>query len=535
MTQGPAPSRLLRRWPTAQWKSQKRGGEQSGKMLRYRLDDLGWYQFEWLVQAVLKDQLGLGVESWGGHGDHGRDAWCPSPLSFPSKGPITDGPFLFQVKFIEGANAAGARPTDRLISATKAELKKIVERKAISTLRGDKECAHYALITNSSISPQAREKIIGLIQAALPQATIHLFSGTDVCDMLDLNLGLRRSFPQLLSLRDLDAILADVVDRTILQKSAAAIAEARDIVDVFVPTETYAQAWEVLRKHRFVVLEGPPEMGKTAIAWMISLAQIANGWEAIVCDSPDDFFGAFRPDHSQVFIADDAFGRGEYEPTRGANWEAQLHRVFSRLGNTHWLVWTSRKLILERARQHMDLQGLATGFPRPGEVLVDASKLTAREKALILYRHAKHALSDKRLKDFIRQNALSIVSHDAFTPERIRRFVVEAMPQLSGAIKSNSANTALVESVSKEISNPTDRMRKSFQCLSVDHKWMLLSLLESGYLCSVEDLFHAFRIQCPHASANPEHVLEELTEAFVRLKGPKMGDMSSGFILVIET
>jgi hypothetical protein len=36
---------------------------------------------------------------------------------------------------------------------------KIVEGKAISELRGDKECAHYALITNSSISPSARERI----------------------------------------------------------------------------------------------------------------------------------------------------------------------------------------------------------------------------------------------------------------------------------------------------------------------------------------------------------------------------------------
>jgi len=54
-------------------------------MIRYRLDDLGWYQFEWLVQAVLKDHLGIGIESWGGHGDHGRDAWCMDPLHFPAK------------------------------------------------------------------------------------------------------------------------------------------------------------------------------------------------------------------------------------------------------------------------------------------------------------------------------------------------------------------------------------------------------------------------------------------------------------------
>jgi putative transposase len=35
------------------------------KLTRELMDDLGWYQFEWLVQALLKDQLGIGVESWG--------------------------------------------------------------------------------------------------------------------------------------------------------------------------------------------------------------------------------------------------------------------------------------------------------------------------------------------------------------------------------------------------------------------------------------------------------------------------------------
>src|SRR6266446_5908598 len=88
-------------------------------MIRYRLDDLGWYQFEWLVQTLLKDHLGIGVEAWGGHGDHGRDAWCPGPLRFPAKHGKTNGPFLFQVKFIENANAAGAKPIPRLIAAVK--------------------------------------------------------------------------------------------------------------------------------------------------------------------------------------------------------------------------------------------------------------------------------------------------------------------------------------------------------------------------------------------------------------------------------
>ena len=32
-------------------------------MLRYRLDDLGWFQFESLMQSLMKAELGLGIES----------------------------------------------------------------------------------------------------------------------------------------------------------------------------------------------------------------------------------------------------------------------------------------------------------------------------------------------------------------------------------------------------------------------------------------------------------------------------------------
>jgi hypothetical protein len=61
----------------------KTARERATVMIRYRLDDLGWYQFEWLVQSLLKAEAGTAVESWGGHGDQGRDAYTASRLKFP--------------------------------------------------------------------------------------------------------------------------------------------------------------------------------------------------------------------------------------------------------------------------------------------------------------------------------------------------------------------------------------------------------------------------------------------------------------------
>lgn len=66
--------------------------------MSYRFDEPGWYQFERLAQALLKADLGLAVESWGGHSDLGRDAYCELPLTYPSAQTLSPGPFLFQAK-----------------------------------------------------------------------------------------------------------------------------------------------------------------------------------------------------------------------------------------------------------------------------------------------------------------------------------------------------------------------------------------------------------------------------------------------------
>lgn len=88
-------------------------------LVRFFTTSLGWYQFEWLIQALLKAELGLGVQSWGGHGDWGRDAYSPGPPPFPARDTATEGPFIFQAKFVSGANAAGAKSGLALLQLVK--------------------------------------------------------------------------------------------------------------------------------------------------------------------------------------------------------------------------------------------------------------------------------------------------------------------------------------------------------------------------------------------------------------------------------
>jgi tRNA uridine 5-carbamoylmethylation protein Kti12 len=284
-----------------------------------------------------------------------------------------------------------------------------------------------------------------------------------------------------------------------------------------VPTEAYIKAWKTLQEHNFVVLEGPPEMGKTAIAWMIAITLLSQGWQAIACDNPEDFFANYDEVKSQVFVADDAFGRTEYDPTRGKRWENQLHRVLHKTNKNHFLIWTSRKHILERAMQSMDLQTRTRTFPHPANVLVDASRLSIKEKALILYRHARSANFEDDIRLLVKSNAKSIVMHQFFTPERIRRFIKDVAPELLSEMRNGKLDI-ISQEISKAIKTPTERMTKSFRALTKSHKVLLFSLLEAGnrpkssVVKSLYETHGAFLKE----QMSFEDALDELFESFVK-------------------
>ena len=504
-------------------------------MSRYRLDDLGYFQFEDLIQSLVKVQWGLAIESWGGRGDYGRDAYYSGELRFPDEKQHSEGPFLFQVKFVEHANAAGANCEAALLDSVYKEHLRIEERKSASEPSGTPQqriryllggqrfwsgLKHYLLLTNGPLSAALRARIESILLKSLPGCEVHSFGGDDICDFLDNHPNLRRAFPQLLSIRDLDELIESVLDRESLNRSRAAIEQAKETCGVFVPTSAFERAWEVLRKHNFVVLEGPPEMGKTAIARMIALTQASLGWEAIVCDGPSDLFQRLKDDKKQVFIADDAFGRTEYDPGRGRRWEQSLDTVLYSLDSKHWLIWTSRKHILERALRAMDLQAKARKFPSPGAVLVDASDLDLKEKALILYRHARDANLEHEARAIVRSTARALVQNADFTPERIRRFVDEDLLDLaisSSAIMSNTkTHESLCEQINSAIRNPTERMRKTFSALPGAHKWFLISFLEAGADSERACVFASYDSHCPLDERRPAaEVFDELRESFV--------------------
>jgi hypothetical protein len=486
-------------------------------MIKYRLDELGWYQFESLIQSLLKAEVGIAVESWGGHSDRGRDAFANTSLRFPDKQKPTKGPFVFQAKFVESANAKGARPRRALLTAIKAEALDIKRRQTAAQWENT---SWYVLLTNAPLPSSTRAAIIEILKSVLLDTKVVTLGGKDICGMLDNHPELRRSFPEIMSLRDLDTLLRNVVARSVIERSKSAIEEAREVVSVFVQTENYHKAIQILKKHNFVVLDGPPEMGKTAIARVLSFAQLTLGWEALDCRSPDDLFLGYDVSQSQIFVVDDAFGRGEYEPTFGRLWEKDLSKALHKIDHKHWLIWTTRKHVLSRALKDMDLEGKATSFPAPGEVIVTAEDLSTEEKAKILYRHAKGGQLATLFRSLVRIHASLIVRDDHFTPERIRRFIEERVPELAAEHESKPLTAdELKKEIIEAIHNPTKRMRKAFNKLPEIQKWILIALLDCEAFPVLNDLQLRYNQHRPQLSeAAFVDALDDLVGTFVKLR-----------------
>jgi hypothetical protein len=474
-----------------------------------------------LTQTLLKAEYGYTVESWGGSRDHGRDAYAERDLQGKSGETPLKGPIVFQAKFVSEANARGSDYKKYLLAACRSEGGAIEKRVKQGLWR---EPATYVLITNCPVSGSDRDEVKAIL-SDVTTATINTLGASDLSDMLDLHPEISRSFPQILTHRNLLDLLSRIQAKDVYERTEAALAAAQEIIPIFVPTEAYDRAWTVLRSKNFVVLSGPPEMGKTAIGWMIAMSQVANGWEVIECSIPSDFFKAYDMKSKQLFLADDAFGRTEYRVDRGALWEADLAKILQRLNSDHLLVWTSRKHILERAMKEIDIQSASAKFPKPAEVLVQAEKLSTKEKALILYRHASAANLDIKSKQILKDNLEPLVGDVHFTPERIRRFVKIELPELTkefnaGTLKSEDITIR----VEKAIEQYTDMMEKSFLKLPDDRKWVLICLLDEQGVKTPKDVDRAFASISPvHNSKSVIELLDELDEAFIRvepLKGP---------------
>jgi hypothetical protein len=457
--------------------------------LPYRFDELGWMQFERLCLELLNLFAGLSSAEW--HAlPSGRFLVLPEGVSLPGAEEKLVGP--------TGVLVLWVRPDQDAIAAAHS-LRGMVQ----DTLNEWSQLALRSLLLLTNVSANHTE-IAGVNLVTLgPQELSSLVSSSST---------LRLRMPSVLGI----GVSEDLIAPKSAARSTVDLEAALQIARVFAPTNAYAAALDVLERHHFTALTGPPEMGKTAIARMISLAVLTDGWEVHECNRPEELWARFARERQQLFIADDAFGSTEYRPEAAEHWALELDRVLQAMDERHWLIWTSRPAPLKAGLRRIHREHGIERFPQPAEIQVDAAELEVAEKAMILFRHARAAGLPERAVELIKAEGWSIVNHPHFTPERIRRFVggrlLELAEQVGGA-------SDIDEMVTAEIREPTAAMVASFRALSDEHRALLLALLDAppGPV-SERELLAAFRRHVATGSRpQPRQLIDRLTDHFVRL------------------
>jgi hypothetical protein len=244
------------------------------------------------------------------------------------------------------------------------------------------------------------------------------------------------------------------------------------------------------------------------------MSQLALGWSVIDSLTPTDIYRLYKRDVTQIFVVDDTFGRTEYSPTAGSEWERDLGKILRLLDAQHWLIWTSRKHIFERAMGVLDTQVPSSVFPGKAEIIVQAEKLSTREKALILYRHSVAANLSEEARAIIKLHARFITFEQHFTPERIRRMIAELVPRLAS---EHAEREVIRETLSQSIRNPTKQMRKEYAKLDRKKKWLLVCLLNEKRSATISGLLDYYKELLP--GENAQELLgmaEELEESFLK-------------------
>lgn len=462
-----------------------------------QLDNLSPIDFEELCRDIAKADTGKRFSAFGPGPDGGVDGRH-------SKG--ADATVL-QCKHYIGSTFAA------LQSSLKKEVLKISDLKP----------KRYLFFTSQSLTTQKSDALAEIASSILQQPE-------DIWGLEDIE-GALRTHPEIEKSHIKLWLSSTVVLERILNSGLEAFTQAtkEEILDdlrVYVRNQSFEDATKRLEDQKILIVSGPPGVGKTTLAKMISYQYLEDGWQFYAITSLEEGFAKVDDGKPTVFFFDDFLGRIELNRQSLLQRDTALATFVNRIrrSKNSRFILTTRAHIFEEARRisdHVDDKKLQLA-----KYILDVGAYTRKIRSQILFNHLSASeLKQEHFEALLVGDWLKkIVDHKNYNP----RIIASVSSDSIDVVEPSNYPAYIYHA----LENPELVWSKPYRALDMKSQNLLVALFfGSEYGQKVEELRGNFaelhRIVCGHYGqptkpGDFEDTLKSLESGFVSISGQKV-------------